>query len=78
MLQDMPVTLRHVHTLHCSAGHCAIPLQLEQDAKNLQNEIPLAMLNIEPSKPKNSGSNADDPINLAHLLGMLHIVDLIC
>jgi hypothetical protein len=38
----------------------------------------LAMLNIEPPDPKNSGSNADDPINLAHLLGMLHIVDLIC
>jgi hypothetical protein len=38
----------------------------------------LAMLNIEPPEPKNSGSNADDPINLAHLLGMLHIVDLIC
>jgi hypothetical protein len=37
----------------------------------------LAMLNIEPPEPKNSGSNADDPINLAHLLGMLHIVDLI-
>jgi hypothetical protein len=38
----------------------------------------LAMLNIEPREPKNSGSNADDPINSAHLLGMLHIVDLIC
>jgi hypothetical protein len=38
----------------------------------------LAMLNIEPPDPKNSGSNADDPINLANLLGMLHIVDLIC
>jgi hypothetical protein len=38
----------------------------------------LAMLNIEPPEPKNSGSNADDSINLAHLLGMLHIVDLIC
>jgi hypothetical protein len=38
----------------------------------------LAMLNIEPPEPKNSGSNADDPINLAHLLAMLHIVDLIC
>jgi hypothetical protein len=38
----------------------------------------LAMLNIEPPEPKNSGSNADDPINLAHLLGMLHLVDLIC
>jgi hypothetical protein len=36
------------------------------------------MLNIEPPEPKNSGSNADDPINFAHLLGMLHIVDLIC
>jgi hypothetical protein len=36
------------------------------------------MLNIEPPDPKNSGSNADDPINLANLLGMLHIVDLIC
>jgi hypothetical protein len=38
----------------------------------------LAVLNIEPPEPKNSGSNADDPINLAHLLGMLHIVDPIC
>jgi hypothetical protein len=38
----------------------------------------LAMLNIEPPEPKNSGSNADDSINLAHLLGMLHIVDQIC
>jgi hypothetical protein len=38
----------------------------------------LAMLNIEPPEPKNSGSNADDPINSFHLLGMLHIVDLIC
>jgi hypothetical protein len=38
----------------------------------------LAMLNIEPPESKNSGSNVDDPINLAHLLGMLHIVDLIC
>jgi hypothetical protein len=38
----------------------------------------LAMLNIEPPEPKNSGSNSDDPINLAHLLGMLHIVGLIC
>jgi hypothetical protein len=38
----------------------------------------LAMLNIEPPEPKNSGSNADDHINLANLLGMLHIVDLIC
>jgi hypothetical protein len=38
----------------------------------------LAMLNIEPPEPKNSGSNAEDPINSAHLLGMLHIVDLIC
>jgi hypothetical protein len=38
----------------------------------------LAMLNIEPPEPKTSGSNADDPINLAHSLGMLHIVDLIC
>jgi hypothetical protein len=38
----------------------------------------LAMLNIEPPEPKNSGSNADDPINLAHLLGMLHTIDLIC
>jgi hypothetical protein len=36
------------------------------------------MLIIEPPEPKNSGSNADDPINLAHLLGILHIVDLIC
>jgi hypothetical protein len=34
------------------------------------------MLNIEPPEPKSSGSNADDPINLAHLLGMLHLVDL--
>jgi hypothetical protein len=41
-------------------------------------EHTLAMLNIEPPEPKNSGSNADDPIYLAHLLGMLHIVDLIC
>jgi hypothetical protein len=40
--------------------------------------VTLAMLNIEPPEPKNSGSNADHPINLAHLLGMLHIVDLIC
>jgi hypothetical protein len=38
----------------------------------------LAMLNIEPPEPKNSGANADDPINLAHLLGMLHIGDLTC
>jgi hypothetical protein len=38
----------------------------------------LAMLNIEPPEPENSGSNADDPINLAYLLGMLHIVDLSC
>jgi hypothetical protein len=38
----------------------------------------LAMLNIEPPEPKNSGSNADDPISLAHSLGMLRIVDLIC
>jgi hypothetical protein len=38
----------------------------------------LAMLNIEPPEPKTSGSNAADCINLAHLLGMLHIVDLIC
>jgi hypothetical protein len=38
----------------------------------------LAMLNIEPPEPKKSGSNADDPVNLAHLLGMLHIGDLIC
>jgi hypothetical protein len=38
--------------------------------------ITLAMLNIEPPGPKNSGSNADDPISLDHLLGMLHIVDL--
>jgi hypothetical protein len=38
----------------------------------------LAMLNIEPPEPEKSGSNADDPINLAHLLRMLHIVDLIC
>jgi hypothetical protein len=36
------------------------------------------MLNIEPPDPKNSGSNADDPINLANLLGMLHKVDLSC
>jgi hypothetical protein len=36
------------------------------------------MLNIEPPQPKNSGSKADDSINLAHLLGMLPIVDLIC
>jgi hypothetical protein len=35
-------------------------------------------VNIEPPEQKNSGSNADDPINLAHLLVMLHIVDLIC
>jgi hypothetical protein len=40
--------------------------------------LTLAMLNIEPPEPKNSGSNADDPINLAQLLGMLHTVDLIC
>jgi hypothetical protein len=38
----------------------------------------VAMLNIEPPEPENSGSNADDAINLAHLFGMLHIVDLIC
>jgi hypothetical protein len=36
------------------------------------------MLNIEPPEPKYSASNADDRINLAHLLGMLHMVDLIC
>jgi hypothetical protein len=35
----------------------------------------LAMLNIEPPEPKTSGSNAADCINL---LGILHIVDLIC
>jgi hypothetical protein len=45
---------------------------------NLGLVTTLAMLNIEPPEPKTSGSNADDPINLAHLLGMLHIVDLIC
>jgi hypothetical protein len=39
---------------------------------------PLAVLNIVPPDQKNGGSIADDPINLAHLLGMLHIVDLIC
>jgi hypothetical protein len=38
----------------------------------------LAVLNIVPPEQKNGGSIADDPINLAHLLGMLHIVDLIC
>jgi hypothetical protein len=38
----------------------------------------LAMLNIEPPEPKTSGSNVDDPNNLAHLLGRLRIVDLIC
>jgi hypothetical protein len=38
----------------------------------------MAMLNIGPPEPRNSGSNADDPISLAHLLGMLHSVDLIC
>jgi hypothetical protein len=38
----------------------------------------LAMLNIEPPEQKNSGSNADDAINLAHLLAVLHMVDLIC
>jgi hypothetical protein len=38
----------------------------------------LAVLNIVPPEQKNGGSIADDPINFAHLLGMLHIVDLIC
>jgi hypothetical protein len=38
----------------------------------------LAVLNIVPPEQKNCDSIADDPINLAHLLGMLHIVDLIC
>jgi hypothetical protein len=41
-------------------------------ANNNNNNNTLVMLNIEPPEPKNSGSNADDPINLAHLLGMLH------
>jgi hypothetical protein len=45
---------------------------------HLHKIIYLAMLNIEPPEPKNSGSNADDPINFAHLLGMLHMADLIC
>jgi hypothetical protein len=38
----------------------------------------LAVLNIVPPEQKNGGSIADNPINLDHLLGMLHIVDLIC
>jgi hypothetical protein len=38
----------------------------------------LAVLNIVPPEQKNGGSIAYDPINLDHLLGMLHIVDLIC
>jgi hypothetical protein len=36
----------------------------------------LAVLNIVPPEQKHSGSIADDPINLAHLLEMPHIVDL--
>jgi hypothetical protein len=40
--------------------------------------ITLAVLSIVPPEPKKGGSIADAPINLAHLLGMLHIVDLIC
>jgi hypothetical protein len=36
----------------------------------------LAMLNIEPPEPKNSGSHAEDPISLAYLLGLLHIVEI--
>jgi hypothetical protein len=43
-------------------------------------EIPctLVVLNIVPPEQKIGGSIANDPINLAHLLEMLHIVDLIC
>jgi hypothetical protein len=56
------------------------PLRYQERGRTSSSpkSITLAMLNIEPPEPKNSGSNADDPINLADLLGMLHIVDLIC
>jgi hypothetical protein len=58
--------------------HTAALLIIAPPLTRLTPTNTLAMLNIEPPEPKNSGSNADDPINLAHLLGMLHIVDLIC
>jgi hypothetical protein len=45
---------------------------------NMQPRPTLAVLNIVPPEQKKGGSIADDSINLAHLLGMLHIVNLIC
>jgi hypothetical protein len=39
---------------------------------------PYAVLNIVPPEPKDGGSIADAAINLSHLLGMMHIVGLIC
>jgi hypothetical protein len=69
---------------NCGLQRAVLRLGIENLADctviNLQMNLTctLAVLNIEPPEQKIGGSIADDPINLAHLLGMLHIVDLIC
>jgi hypothetical protein len=67
----------------CTAAH--VTARQARDASKYLSVAPdhvlsctLAVLNIVPPEQKNGGSIADDPINLAHWLGMLHIVDLIC
>jgi hypothetical protein len=70
--------LQKIHEMRRAPRHNATRGTQKQACKTSAETTTLAMLNIEPPEPKSSGSNADDPINLAHLLGMLHIVDLIC
>jgi hypothetical protein len=60
---------------HRTSQSETIPLRRLLRDKSLRT---LAVLNIVPPGPKNGGSIADAPINSVHLLGMLHIVDLIC
>jgi hypothetical protein len=63
----------------CAACHKGKSPYLRQTARaSFGLTTTLAVLNIVPPEQKNGGSIADDPINLAHLLGMLHIDDLIC
>jgi hypothetical protein len=66
------------HYTNMSSPMIQFTAKVLQSRRRCTSICTLAVLNIVPPEQKHGGSIADDPINLAHLLGMLHIVDLIC
>jgi hypothetical protein len=42
------------------------------------NESNPDVLNIEPPRQESGGSVAETPVNLVNLMGIVHIVNLIC